>query len=430
MRFLWILFLILTPLHAQPLVREDLVLNQTFETTISRAIQFLKNRQRPDGSWLYDHLPFEGRSINTGIMVRQAGTFFALAQAWDGKDQTIKGMLTKAIQYFERNSSTFIPIEKTLRIISDTNEAYTGTICLYLAGCFWLEWKHPGAFEFRGELYVQLMNTLVYLYNRNHGLPELINTKETYLEKINRDAEPYATVQFFLAFTLFHMAYDRKHMHPILQEFMAMYERELTPFEVAQTSHWSALVSRLHMEWKQPDWYDEAQTLKARHLLQFESRWPLQETTANSCSQAEGWAYYLRANQLQTGEVDRQDLYRLTRHLRHLRTFQLKANSRTKAQTFDGKEYEKAMSNPNLAIGGFRHSIKNEIHTRIDFTQHCLSAYITHREILRDMFPDQESWEDWKLRKMEEEWLYEMEERRRNRPKRMERVLLQQIQKF
>jgi len=165
---------------------EDMVLVHLFQEEIDKSLLFLKNRQRANGSYIYDYVPFANRQITTGVLVRQAGIMLGLAMAYDGKDESIKQGLIKTMSYFRSLSTTYTLRDTNLRILADSHEAYTGTILPLFSPehCGW-NGNIPGQFAIRDQFHLDLLNTLNFYFNFRNGLPDLINTKETYVEKIN-----------------------------------------------------------------------------------------------------------------------------------------------------------------------------------------------------------------------------------------------------
>ena len=103
------------------LSKSELILSETHDEVIVNALQFLVNRQKRDGSWIYDAQPFTGKITYKGSIVRQAGTLFGAALAYDGKNNQVKTMLKSAMDYFQINSTPFDRRGFKLRLLSDYN---------------------------------------------------------------------------------------------------------------------------------------------------------------------------------------------------------------------------------------------------------------------------------------------------------------------
>ncbi|MBW7875858.1 MAG: hypothetical protein H3C47_07710 [Candidatus Cloacimonetes bacterium] len=410
---------------------EDMVLVHLFQKQIDNSLLFIKNRQRSDGSYIYDYVPFANRQITTGVLVRQAGVMLGLAMAYDGQNEAVKQGIIKTMSYFRSRSTTYTLRDQNLRILADSHEAYTGAICLYLAGALWLEWKYPGQFLVRDQFHLDLLNTLNFYFNFRNGLPDLINTRETYVEKINRDAEVYATAQYFLVQTLFHLTFQRPHPHPALDELVSLYERDLTPFEVIHIYHWMTLIYYLQMEWNNPTMKQRILVMRDRHLAQFRARHQGKTLNSrnNTCSIAEAEAYDLLLKQKE-GTLNRQELYHLTAHLRHLGNFQLSENSLRKTVDKSGKESILGITDPKLANGGFYHYIGEEMHSRIDFTRHCLSAYVTHKQIVDNIFMDKRTLNSYLRQQEILDAIAEMNRIEQEKPTKMHRVQIKEVKLY
>ena len=104
------------------ITKEDLVFQPLYEEEISLAINFLINRQKMDGSFVYDHQPFTGESKYNGggdYWVRIAGTLMSMAFSYDGKNKKLKKSIDKSLEFFESHSIEFERKGLKLSIISN-----------------------------------------------------------------------------------------------------------------------------------------------------------------------------------------------------------------------------------------------------------------------------------------------------------------------
>ena len=121
------------PFSSPQLTKSELILNETHDDVISQSIEFLINRQKKDGSWIYDYQPFTGKITHKGSIVRQAGTLFAAALAYDGKDSRVKKMINSAMDYFQINSTPFDRKNFKLRILSESKDGIREPVLYFCA---------------------------------------------------------------------------------------------------------------------------------------------------------------------------------------------------------------------------------------------------------------------------------------------------------
>ena len=401
-----LVFLAIYSIEAGQLIRSELILEDRFPSVIEQSLDFLKRRQKRDGSYIYDHFPFQGRTIYKGSWVRQAGTFMAMALAYDETKTELKESLDKAISFFKQNSVGFVRDGLKMRIISENHEGYTGTMCLFLIGYFHLHRLNPVAFPIESSIYQEIMDTLAYYHHEDAGITRYINIKEDYIEKHRRDSEIYASAQHFVLLAMYHRVFQRKYLHPSLLSYLDLYKRKWTYGELGPSYHWVMMALKILNELNNAEL--NTQVLQAAHELQMamEKEYPLDFLTNNYCARLEGFGSYLQI--LQTNNLlDRRDLYKLTKHLRYSRNFQLKTETRKKAalpgspQKAGKPELRIEQKNPSHSVGGFWHREVDGYHTRIDVTQHCLSAFTYHEQIM-DKIPDK-PWEPPE----DEDWMYD-----------------------
>jgi hypothetical protein len=256
-------------------------------------------------------------------------------------------------------------------------------------------------------------------------VPDYINLKENYLEKIGRPAEIYATAQYFLVLSIYQLAFKRQNFHPSVVDLLRLYETKIADHELMLAYHWLILALTQLYEVQDPDWGPFIVQMIEGLQARYEKEYPLERVMQNYCSKAEGYAYYLNYKQKRQ-ELDRQQLYTLGKHLRHLKNFQITSDTYLTEKKENETVYQPVLQ-PDKAIGGFWHKEKGIHHLRIDYTQHCLSAYSTYQEIMDKVYPDMKAYEAVQVTIWEEE--LERKARETIDQKKMQRVLLKTILK-
>lgn len=385
------------------LIQTDLILEDRFQQVIDQSLDFLIRRQKRDGSFIYDHYPFQGRTLYKGSWVRQAGTLLSMALAFDGKNQELKKSIKAAASFFKENSIAFERDGTRMRIISDNHEGYTGTICLFLTAYFHLHHIAPKDFPIDSSIYQELMDTLAYYHHEEEGLTRYINTKETYIEKHWRDSEIYASAQHFVLLAMYHKVFERTYLHPTLLSYLELYDRKWTYGELGPSYHWVMMGLNLLDDLQNPELHRRILRIAYKLQLAMDSEFPLDFQNNNYCARLEGFGSYLSLLQ-KRNLLDRRELYELTRHLRYSKNFQLQEHTKKKA-ALPSKSTQSATGNlliaqktPRHSSGGFWHKEVDGFHTRIDITQHCLSAYLYH-DVIMERVPlkpwvPQEEWND------------------------------------
>lgn len=371
------------------LTKDDLILHETHDQVIIKALDFLVKRQKKDGSWIYNVEPFTGKTTHKGSIVRQAGTLFAAALAYDGRDERIKKMIRSAMDYFQINSTPFDRRKFKFRLLSETHDGYTGTSALFLCAFFYLHLQWPAQFPVDQPIYKELMDTLEYYVSKTGGITRYMNSKETYIDGLNRPAEPYASAQHFLVLALYHFVFKRKHLNPTLKSYIKFYDRKWSYSDLVPSYHWImqaywilSLLDHPELEISLPRMVSNLHRAAQREI-------PIKKGSNNYCAQVEGYAAYLRYKWEQK-ELDRRDLYNLSYHLRHLKNFQLHQGV-SKKVIQDDTEIRLPIKQPDYNLGGFWHKQNGEYHTRIDFTQHCLAAYV-HHKALQEAIQEKPEW--------------------------------------
>ncbi|PCJ18421.1 MAG: hypothetical protein COB02_11030 [Candidatus Cloacimonadota bacterium] len=384
----FISFLLINKVYCDPsLIHDELILKDEFSHVIKNSITFFQNRQNTDGSFIYDVLPFTGKTIYKGNMVRQAGTLFSLAFSYDGKDKNVKRLIDNSLQYFLDNVKEFNYQGKSLMVISENNESLTGTICLFLSSFFYLHSQYKEQFPVNNKAYVGLMNTLEEFSIIEGGITEYINTEENYMDRLGRGSEIYATAQHFLTLSLFHYAFKRKKMTTTLSNYINLYDRKWVYGDLIPSYQWVMLsylfLSRQNFSEYKWQIINSIENLQSAYQYQI----PIKYIKRNYCTQLEGFSYYLQYKQ-EHNELNRFLFYRLTKHLRYSQNFQIKSNTKkviSKVETF--------LKKPLQTVGGFWNKKEGIYHTRIDYTQHCLSAYQGHHLLANNMSKSLEEYE-------------------------------------
>jgi hypothetical protein len=388
LRLLVVGFMINHLVFSQPsMLVEDLILENRFEDVISQTLKFFINRQKRDGSLVYDHLPFKGRTVYKGNWVRLAGAFLSMAWAYNGQDEDLKSSLKRLMGFFKQHSQAFEREGIRLRVISENHEGFTGTICLFLSGAFVLHHRYPDQFPLGEALYQELMDTVEYYHHKDEGLTDYINIKETYLEKQVRPSEIYATAQHFYLQALYHVGFNKYFLHPSLRKYLSFYDRKWTYGELGPSYHWVMQALYLVDLLKNPDL--KVQTARVVETLQssYEKEFPLEFSSNNYCSQLEGYGSYLLYKQGRR-ELNRFQLYKLSEHLRHTRNFQFLETTRRQNKSASSSKNPPAtlaQKSPKYSVGGFWNKEDKVYHTRIDYSQHCLSAFLHHRTLLENI---------------------------------------------
>ena len=372
--------------------KDELILSETHDQVIIDALQFLVNRQKRDGSWIYDAQPFTGKITYKGSIVRQAGTLFGAALAYDGQNKSVKGMLKSAFDYFQINSTPFDRRGFKLRLLSENHEGYTGTSALFLCAFFYLHHQWPEQFPLNETIYKELMDTLEYYVLPGGGITRYLNSKETYIDRLGRPAEPYASAQHFLTLAFFHFVFKRKHLSPSLKDYIEFYDRRWSYSDLVPSYHWImqaywilSLLDHPELEKHLPEMVHKLQTAAEREI-------PILKINNNYCAQVEGYGAYLRYKWEQK-ELNRRALYKMSDFVRHLKNFQLSSNTKKRVLK-DEKESQLTIKQPEYHVGGFWHKSNGKYHTRIDLTQHCLAAFV-HHKALQEGIQEKAQWNQW-----------------------------------
>ena len=110
---------------------------------IDNGIEWMKTQQDPTGHFVYEYMPFFDKYVDDDNVVRQAGAFYFLSEAYiaDKEDQyELQKNLTRSITYFKNHS---VEEDEFICILNDRKKCSTGGTSLVMLGLTNLVEKSP-----------------------------------------------------------------------------------------------------------------------------------------------------------------------------------------------------------------------------------------------------------------------------------------------
>ena len=344
---------------------------------IADSIGWIKKSQADSGQFRYEYHPYADKYIDDDNIVRQAGTVFSLAMTASrdlDRAHDLKPTITKSIDYLESLSETGEFNGREFRCVIDRE---LGDSCKLGASALTLVTLME-SFKAYPELeteYRQLANDykeyLLAMRNQGAGFKGYFDPNDGALQSSRESS--FFNGEALLALTL----YQQYQPESVIEDTL------LEVFDYLYTTAdrdpglylWSmASVNLLDQMYDDPRYLSYAQRYVSERLLTAESK---RRRGGNYCAYTEGLA---SANVLFNRHLSDSvtEMYNvvLQRALSKNAALQISAEDRVRAviDPNDGLVF-KVIKNVELAEGGFL-TAQDELVERIDFTQHCLSAFV------------------------------------------------------
>ena len=343
------------------------------QKVIEDATGWIVASQAKDGHFNYEYAPFEGAYSDDDNMVRQAGTFAALADVYSRqteKDPAVAEALQDAIAYFESVTERVDNEHGEFWCIRRTAEAARcdlGSTALTMVGLLrYLEAEPAQARDYE----TLLDNYVAYLIAAKR--PEAGFSNRYYFEDgFSDDESPFFNGEAMLVLVRYYQYEADEDVKAMLEEMFVYlsekeYESPLYLWIMAALKDMQRL------------WPNEAYVTYARDFtdVRLNSAALHRGTDHNYCAPVEGLA---SAYSVLEGEVAPTFLKRLYDELEFwlgkTTLLQLSHDNPYRLVGTGGELELVTQTEPEVAHGGFLTG-ETELVQRIDFTQHCVSAYI------------------------------------------------------
>lgn len=360
------LFVFLVPFSASAAALSD----DALRTIIEDGVSWLMSAQEENGHFRYEYLPYQGVYRKDDNIVRQAGAFFELGEIErmdEGDTYDLEESLARSAEYFDQLSVAGTFDGEEFRCVKASNESSCKLGATALAAIGFLDFvaEYP---EYEREYSGLLEDYKTYMHamkKEDAGFRYYFNPK---LKTQREDESSFSNGEAFFALVRFEEQEAELELKEVVDETFTYLETEAA-FDSALYLWAMAALKDLHA--LRPD--DRFVSYADRYTA-----WRLQDngryknSAMNRCAYIEGLASAHTLMGTTTavtplrveGEVDMMLEKTAKLQIRPVNLYRYVAGGIQK------------LKNETQAMGGFlTGSLDDGLSQRIDFTQHCLSAY-------------------------------------------------------
>ncbi len=359
------------------------------ESSVSDAKNLILNRKiDASGLFIYDYDLEKGRPINYGygIEVRMMGSLYVLSLLLSDDRFTSEVLLKDLEDSLDKvlNSSYSLKKDgKDLRFLTYHEENKLGSLALLYSAAIRLGQKNEDWYEKRKEEIQEILNTIIWMQKENGDFAMTAKGSDTKNEINKRDGSGFALGEAMLALA-----------HSLLQspENDASKEALLSSLDflearVADSDYpglylWLMSTARLlqGIRVADPELKKELADLAVHYHKLVSDKLIILSEGYNTCAHTEGLANYILLQEaLSVSSPKEIKLYKES--LRNNKKLQIVPENYEYILKYNNK-INKANLKHKYATGAFLDSIYDES-VRIDFTQHCIAAFLLSDEILQ-----------------------------------------------
>lgn len=349
--------------------------NADTEKIINDSIAWLMAAQEEDGHFRYEYMPYEDRYLDDDNIVRQAGGLYVLGEALrheEGDEEAIVFAMMRSVGYFEALSKEGTYNGRTFRCITESKESARcklGATSLALIGMLSLIEQNDEYRDTYDELIGSYIGFIKAMQKENGGFRNVFD----FGSNVQSDKESsFSNGEALLVLTRYYHYRPNQKMRGIIDRTF-VYLKEEVPYDVPLYLWVMAALMDMYAEEPRAEYEDYIKAYTDWRVAGFADR---RGTEHNMCAYTEGvvLAYDVLEEFLSGLALAR---YRdeITFWLAKGSTLQVEADDHYRAVFTGGAPSFKAIKNQVRAYGGFLTS-ESVLTERIDFTQHCLNAYL------------------------------------------------------
>ncbi len=355
-------------------VAPELSTSQTQEI-ILRSRDWFVAAQEENGHFSYEYEPFEDMYRHDDNMIRQAGSLFMLSEIYrrqSERDEGIEAAIERSIAYFSDLEAVGVTDEGItfgcVRSSEKGSKCSLGTASLALIGIL----NYVSTVDDKKSQYAPFIERLAHYIIASriseHGFSGGYDLEDGFSKK----ESPFYNGEAMLALVRYYQYQPDELVKEQLEEvfaYLSVQESYETPLYL-----WiMAALKEMQQLWPQEAYVQYAYDFTTWRL---ERSIYKHSTTHNYCAPVEG---YTSAYSILKGKISEAELTRLhqeiTFWLNKTAGLQLRAPQPYRVVTVNGNLQFLQLKNPEIADGGFLTG-ETELTQRIDFTQHCASAYL------------------------------------------------------
>ena len=330
--------------------------------------------QEENGHFGYEYVPLEDRYLKDDNMIRQAGTLFALSEIYKHqveKDAATAEAIEKAISYFESISVKGKSIDGDFLCIKNTARSRTcstGSVCLALIGILNYVAAHPEKKETYKNTIEKYAAYILAARHEGAGFSGSYWVGGGFSSK----ESPFYNGEAMLALVRYYQYRPDEHVKKVLDEtFAYLSAKEI--FESPLYLWIMAALKDMNRLWPNAAYTSYASEFTSRRLGEASAR---HDNSRNYCAVPEGFtsAYSVLKNSESAAYLTRLNT-EIEFWLAKTSYLQIREENPYRLVIKDGQPQLKKVLNPDIADGGFL-TAPEEPTQRVDFTQHCVSAYV------------------------------------------------------
>lgn len=343
---------------------------------IADGSTFLKKAQEENGHFAYEYRPYEDAYTDDDNIVRQAGTFYQLAEVavHDTEDvNELEETLQRSISYFEDLSPTDTFEDRTFRCIvngESSDDCKLGATSLALVGVLDVMERYPEHEDTYRSLAEDYMSFILAMKKNNGGFRNLYTVGEN-IQSAKESS--FSNGEAMLALVRYYKYEQSDEIKEVLLEMFDYINSEEVPFDSALYLWAMAALIDMQELWPNDAHLDYAEEYTDWRIDGFSRR---KNTMHNMCAYVEG---VVLAHVLLEGTLDESGKQSLQREidfwLARMARLQIDETDRVRIITDEEGVRFGEITDMSLAFGGFLTG-EDELKQRIDFTQHCLNAYL------------------------------------------------------
>ncbi|MFC1594895.1 hypothetical protein ACFL3E_00520 [Patescibacteria group bacterium] len=350
----------------QPIIKDESLAPEEINSIIANAVEWFKNSQEPSGHFNYEYSLVNDEYSNDGNMVRQMGALYELGEILvrDTKNVfNLKNSVKNSIQYARNNSvKRNLNSQQFLCVKKDKSRCSLGAVSLALIGVLDYVSVYPEEQAKYQDLINGYIDFILAMKKPDKGFRAnyYLTTNQTNTESSFANGEAF-------------FALVRYYKHNPTNEVKKVIDESFEYFDVIYRNEWDNNFYLWGMA-AIKDLYASEPLLEYFEFVRDYTNWRiegykgLRKTKHNKCAYIEGVisAYSV----IKTHEEE------INFWLKKSQELQIMDNKIT-TSIIEDIEFPLYLKNPDIAKGGFLTGLEyDELLQRIDFTQHCLSAYL------------------------------------------------------
>lgn len=370
--FAFVLLLTLVAIFSAPyfapaaVIRSPGLSTKQINSIIESAGQHLLTMQKPDGSHTYEINPFTGATSEDNNIVRQLGTLYAYSELYTLTENTeYLAALKKTAEHWLAKSATAVRNEKTIRYFPDGDFGKLGTSALFIIGTRILKAEDPVWWAKNKNQIAEVENMILYLRKPDWGLAQSFDPRYTDYQKNQTSGSEYYDGEALLALLYIYQSDPRPEIKTAIYETVDYIERQYTHKPYAKGLYlWLLTSMRLGYEIFEDEKFvrlaDYYQGLREKNFPIFKKKYK-----SNVCTVYEGLGNWLMMHK-NRGTLKKKQKDFFEHGLKEMTKLQVKPSA-AKLKLQNG-------------VGGFL-TARSEKTQRIDFQQHCITAFRTATQL-------------------------------------------------